>query len=147
MFSLLSPLAAAVAAAAEPTADPGSLAAQFENVVENNNDNVDIGTTTHPHVVDFSSHEVTTLGPPVEGIPYIYISRPGYTRAGLATICFTMRHSDNATTYYGFCDTIKYEKWIPFWSQNDTLNLYLAVKIYKQKNLFTLISVRLSQQL
>ena len=79
MFSLLSPLAAAVAAAAaEPTADPGSLAAQFENVVENNNDNVDIGTTTHPHVVDYaevdSSHEVTTLGPPVvEGIPYIYI--------------------------------------------------------------------------
>ena len=75
MFSLLSPLAAAVAAAAaEPTADPGSLAAQFENVVENNNnDNVDIGTTTQPHVVDYSSHEVTTLGPPVEGIPYIYI--------------------------------------------------------------------------
>ena len=78
MFSLLSPLAAAVAAAAaEPTADPGSLAAQFENVVENNNDNVDIGTTTHPHVVDYaevdSSHEVTTLGPPLEGIPYIYI--------------------------------------------------------------------------
>ena len=72
MFSLLSPLAAAVAAAAaEPTADPGSLAAQFENVVENNNDNVDIGTTTHPHVVDYA--EVTTLGPPVEGIPYIYI--------------------------------------------------------------------------